>query len=110
MKEPQIGRVCGLYLDFHHGGPYPKRGDRLSSGKTTYYVLHARRVARRDPSANPRIQMKVIQLKDMPEGLSARLLRSAIRNQGGSYKFDFTWYPRKKKSVSFEQYMRGKNG
>lgn len=110
MREPQIGRVRGLYIDFQHSGPYPMRGDRLFSGKTLYFVLSARQVNRRDPNANPRIQMQVIQQQDLPEGTEARLDRYAIRHRGKPLQFDFSWYPRKKKSVSFEQYMRQGHG
>ena len=103
--EPQIGRVRGLYVDFSEP-PYPSRGDRVTSGKTLYYVLQARRVKRRDPAAQVRIQMRVMRHQDMPEGLNARLLRSALRNRGVSRLFSFRWYPREKKRQSFEQYMR----
>lgn len=105
-KEPQIGRVSGLYIDFERDDKFPRRGDRLSSGKTIYYVLHARRVKRKDPNAKPRIQMRVMQKQDMPEGLSNKLILSAIRGHGGSLLFTFYWYPRKKKTITFERYMQ----
>lgn len=103
----EIGRVRSLYLDFGHGETtFPKRGDRLSSNSSFYYVLHARRVKRRDVNAPVRVQMAVMKFIDMAAGLSARLICSAIRNRGGSLLFEFTWNPRKKKSLSFEQLMR----
>jgi hypothetical protein len=55
-----------------------------------------------------RIQMRVMRRQDMPEGLSGRLIRSAIRGRGVSRLFTFSWYPRKKKAVTFEQYMGAK--
>jgi hypothetical protein len=104
--EAQIGRVRGLYIDFGGSGRTPLRGDRVSSGKSLYYVLHARKVRRRIQTNQERIQMCVIKRQDLPEGLSGRLIRSAIRGHGASYLFEFTWYPRKKKAQTFEQYMR----
>lgn len=94
-----------MTMDLLNGGLGPKRGDRLRSPKTTYYVLGSRKVNRRDPSAPPRYQLWVEKLRDIEPELRGRLLRSACR-RGGSFMFEFTWYPRKKKSRTFEDYMR----
>lgn len=107
MREPQIGRVRGLYIDFENDERLPKRGDRVSSGTTLYYVLNARRVKRRDPNAKPRVQMRVIRREDMPDGLAERLVRSAIKRHDYSCLFEFRWYPRKKKAITFEEYLGG---
>jgi hypothetical protein len=106
MEQREMDRVRSLYLDFRDGGPFPRRGDAVSSGKTLYYVLSARQVKRRDPAAATRIQMKVIREQDMRAGLPERLVRSAARGHGQSLLFTFTWYKREKKRKTFEQLMR----
>ena len=113
--EPQEGRVRSLWIDFPPNAKFPVRGDRVSSGKSTYYVLHGVAMKRRNGvflrqrengDEFIRWKMAVIKLDDLPKGLNARLIRSAIRNHGSSLLFSFTWYPRKKKTQTFEQYMR----
>ncbi len=106
-EQSEIGRVRSLYMDFSSSGPYPRHGDRMNSGKTLYYVLFAREVKRRSPDACVRIQMRVMRAQDMADGLEERLLRSAVREHFESLVFSFSWYSRKKKRLSFEQYMRG---
>jgi hypothetical protein len=94
-SEPEIGRVRQFYLDFHNEGPYPRRGDEISSEKNLYLVLSAKQVKRRGPHAGVRIQMRVIRAQDIPEGLPDRLYRSASRGRGKSMRFSFTtWYKR----------------
>ena len=85
----------------------PHRGDRLGTTKTLYYVLHARKVNRRDPATCPRFALKVARADDLTDGTRNALLRSACR-RNGSYLYEFKWYPRKKKAISFENYMKAK--
>jgi hypothetical protein len=96
----------GLYIDMLDGEEGPKRGDRLRSPKTLYWVIHSRRVKRRDLNAVPRYQMRVLTNDEIDKDFKGRLLRSALRRNSGSRLFTFEWYPRKKKSASFEQYIR----
>jgi hypothetical protein len=114
--EPQVGRVRSIYIDFSSViKRLPVRGDRVSSGKSTYYVLHGRAMKTRSGALfRKRIEngclfvrwkMAVIKFEDMPPGLNGRLLRSAIRRLDGSRLFEFRWYPRKRKAQTFEQYM-----
>ena len=105
-EKIQIGRVRSLYLDFCDARPYPRRGDQVSSGKTLYFVLKARKVKRRDKSAPVRIQMLVIRELDLPDGMQGRLLQTAVRGHGHVLLFTFSWYKREKKSRTFEQYMK----
>ena len=95
-----------IWMDILDDSPPPKRGDLLRSPGTTYYVLHSRRVKRKDPNAPPRYTMFTAKMQDLEPGLRARLLTSAMR-RGGSYLFEFQWYPRTKKRMTFEQYMHG---
>jgi hypothetical protein len=104
-NQPEPGRVRSLYLDFMHDGPYPRRGDRVSSGTTVYFVLRARRVKRRDPDAPVRVQMQVIRAQDSPDGILERLNRSAVRARGCTLFFTFNWHKREKKRKTFEQYL-----
>jgi hypothetical protein len=98
-------RVRSIYMDFAHGTKrFPQRGDRISTGKTLYWVLVSHRVKRKDPQARPRISLGVITSVDIEEGLKGRMLRSAIRRDA-SLLFTIRWYPRKKKTVTFEQLM-----
>ncbi len=84
----------------------PKRGDRLRSPKTLYYVLHARKVQRRDPNAFRRYVLTVAKAEELERETRLRLIASAIR-AGGSMLFEFQWHPRpKKKKTTFEQLMR----
>jgi hypothetical protein len=113
--EPQVGRVRSIYIDFSSViKRLPVRGDRVSSGKSTYYVLHGQAMKtrsgiflRKRPNGCEfiRWKMAVIKFEDMPPGLNGRLLRSAIRRLDGSRLFEFSWYPRKRKAQTFEQYM-----
>jgi hypothetical protein len=98
-------RVRSIYMDFAHGTErFPQRGDRITTGKTLYWVMRSHRVKRKDPNAHPRISLGVITSVDIEEELKGRLLRSAIRRDG-SLLFTIRWYPRKKKTVTFEQLM-----
>ena len=97
-----------MWMDILDGGPLPRRGDRLRSSKTTYFVLHARQVKRRDPKACPRAMMKVAKLEELEESTRAALIRSAIRGHDASILFNFRWHPREKKRKSFEQLMAGR--
>jgi hypothetical protein len=94
-----------MWMDIHDGSDGPLRGDRLSSSKTLYWVLHSRKVKRRDPAACPRYQLFVVKADECEPELKGWLLRSAMRREG-SRLFRFQWYPRKKKRKTFEQYMR----
>lgn len=105
-EQPEIGRVRSLYMDFPDDGPYPRRGDRITTGTTLYFVLFARKVKRRFPNACVRIQMLVIRAQDLTDGLDERLLRSAVRDHCDSRIFSFFWYPRKNKRLSFGRHMR----
>ena len=98
-------RVRSIYMDFAQGTErFPQRGDRITTGKTLYWVMRSRRVKRKDPLARPRISLGVITSVDIDEGLKGRMLRSAMRRDA-SLLFEIRWYPRKKKSVTFEQLM-----
>lgn len=79
----------------------------MSSGKSLYWVLHSRIVKRRTSTTIPRYQMRVIKNEDIPNPpiLKGKLLQSAMRRDA-SLLFEFSWYPRKRKAVTFEQYMR----
>jgi hypothetical protein len=88
--------------------PAPKRGDRLRSAKNTYYVLSGRLVRRRDPAAPRRYKLRTAKIDDLEDATRYALLRSAMR-RGGSFLYEFQFYPRKKKSYAdFESLMRGK--
>ena len=103
--SPTPNRVRSIYMDFANGTQrFPQRGDRITSGKTLYWVLRSHRVKRKDPLAYPRISLGVITSADIEDGLKGRLLRSAIRRDA-SLLFQIHWYPRKKKTVTFEQYL-----
>ena len=92
-------RVRSIYMDFPPGdGRFPSRGDRITTGKTLYWVLRARRVKRKKENAAQRIAMGVITSVDIEEELKGKLLRSAFRRDG-SFLFSLRWYPRKKKAV-----------
>ena len=93
-------------MDLSDDWPNPKRGDRLRSAKNCYYVISAIAVKRRQPHLGRRFRMKVVKLEELQDSVRQRLLKSAIR-RGGSFLFEFRWYPRKKKKISFEDYMRG---
>jgi hypothetical protein len=93
-------------MDIHDNGSAPRRGDRIMTSKTVYYVLYARKVHRRDPKAMRRIQMHVMRAQDMPADLEERLIRSALRGHQSSQTFRLFWYPRTKRRVTFEQYIR----
>jgi hypothetical protein len=105
-KQPEIGRVRSLYMDCPGGGTYPRRGDRITTSTTLYFVLFARKVKRRFPNSCVRIEMLVIRAQDLTDGLDERLLRSAARDHLDSRIFSLFWYPRKKKRLSFESHMR----
>ena len=105
MSE-QPNRIRSIYMDFAHGTQrFPQRGDRITTGKTLYWVLRSHRVKRKDLQARPRISLGVITSIDIEEPLKARLLHSALRRDA-SLLFEIRWYPRNKKTVSFEQLMR----
>lgn len=95
-----------ITMDILHGDSIPKRGDRLSSPKSLYYILSARIVQRRDSSAAPRYKLWVVRADDLKQETRFRLMWSAIRANGASTLFEFTWYPRKKKRMTFEDLMR----
>jgi hypothetical protein len=95
-----------MYMDILDQGPLPRRGDRLRSAKTTYFVIYAHVVKRRDPARCPRVTMKAIPMDELKQGTRTALIRSAIRGHGQSCLFEFRWYPRGKKAKTFEQYMR----
>jgi hypothetical protein len=100
-------RVRSIYMDFPYGTVrFPQRGDRITTGKTLYWVLRSHRVKRKDQRAHPRISLGVITSVDIEEDFKGRLLRSAIRRDG-SLLFTLRWYPREKKKVTFEQLMGG---
>ena len=104
----QPNRVRSIYMDFAHGTKrFPQRGDRITTGKTLYWIACSHRVKRKDPAAHPRISMGVITSIDIENELKSQLLRSAMR-RGASLLFEIRWYPRKKKAVTFEQVMGAK--
>lgn len=83
-------------MDMLDGAPHPRRGDRLTTTKTLYYVLAARVVKRRDPNAVVRAALTVAKADEMEPELRHALLRSAIR-RGASLLYRFKFYPRTKK-------------
>lgn len=93
-----------IYMDIPPDAPPPKRGDIVLSPRTSYYILHARKVSRRDPSARPRYHLHVAKPDELDWDTQLALLRSADR-RGGSFRWEFRWYPRKKKTRSFEVYL-----
>lgn len=95
-----------ITMDMLAGEAVPKRGDRLSSPKSLYYVLSARLIQRRDLQAPPRYKLWVAKADDLEQPTRFRLMWSAIRADGSSKLFEFTWYPRKKKRMTFEQLMK----
>ena len=97
-------RVRSIYMDFAPGSRTPRRGDRISSPKTLYWVMCAHQVKRKDPHARPRVSLGVITSTDIDEALNGKLLRSAIRRKA-SVLFTIRWYPRKRKVLTFEQYV-----
>ena len=98
-------RVRSIYMDFPHATQrFPQRGDRITTGKTLYWVARSHRVKRKDAQAHPRISLGVITSVDIEDGLKGSLLRSAMRRDA-SLLFEIRWYPRKKKTVTFEQYL-----
>jgi hypothetical protein len=98
-------RVRSIYMDLANGTQrFPRRGDRITTGRTLYWVMCSRLVKRRDPLARPRVSIGVITSIDIEESLKGRLLRSAMRRDA-SILFTIRWYPRKKKAVTFEQYV-----
>lgn len=94
-------------MDMNDGAPHPQRGDRMRTTKTLYYVLHSRLVKRRVEDAVPRAMLFVEKADDLEQETRNALLRSAVRRRG-SYLYRFAWYPRKKKKMTFEQYMGGR--
>ena len=107
MVSSTPNRVRSIYMDMLRGDTrFPQRGDRITTGKTLYWVAMSRRVNRRDPSAPPRIIMGVITSEDIEPDIKAALLRSAMRRDA-SVLFTLRWYPREKKRISFEQYISG---
>jgi hypothetical protein len=83
-----------MYVDILFGRERPEPGWYLQAigrgGKrnSTYRVVSAREVKRRDTKARPRITMEVEDVDEIPEGAKV---------------FEFTWYPRKRKSQTFER-------
>ena len=100
--------MAKLPLDWNPDHPdQPRRGDVMQSPKQAYLVLSVRRTKRR-VEAGPRFLVIMLREREMEAepGLREALLRSAGR-RGGSRVFPFHWYPRKKKSRTFEGLMRG---
>jgi hypothetical protein len=98
-------RIRSIYMDFAHGAQrFPQRGDRITTGKTLYFVARSHHVKRKDPEARPRISLGVITSTDIEDGLKGRLLRSAMRRDA-SLLFEIRWYPRKRKAQTFEHLM-----
>jgi len=93
-----------ITMDLHGSERAPHRGDRLRSPGTLYYVLSALPVVRRDPSACRRYKLHVAKAQDLESKTRRALLWSACRRDG-SMLYEFTWHPRKKKRLTFEQYM-----
>lgn len=86
-----------IYMDILDGTEGPRPGDHIASvGKkgigTVYLVQVSRLVKRRDPEAPPRYQMEV-EVVGRDHACHGRW-------------YEFTWYPRKKRRQTFEQYMR----
>lgn len=93
-----------IMMDLQGNERAPHRGDRLRSPKSLYYVLSAVPVTRRDPQACRRYKLRVARAEDLDSKMRNALIWSACR-RGGSMLYEFTWFPRKKKSRTFEQYL-----
>lgn len=92
------------------GDLVPHRGDRMRTSKTLYYILSATPVKRRDPQAGPRYTITAVRAEELSSRVRSYLLRSAMRTPEGSRLIEFRWYPRKKKTTTFEQLMRTSRG
>jgi hypothetical protein len=94
-----------IWMDMLDGGPGPKRGDIVQTTMRTYLVLKSRRIKRRDPAAVPRHQLWAVRWWQIEPEMRNQLKASADRRPRGQQVFYMTWYPRKKKTKTFEQYM-----
>ena len=98
-------RIRSIFMDCPDCD-FPQRGDRIrTSGGTLYWVAMSRRIKRRIANTCPRVSLGVITSDDIDPLLKGRLLASALR-RGSSRLFPLFWYPRKRKAVDFESYMR----
>lgn len=89
-------------------GAKPKRGDIVQTNcgnrrERTWFVIHSRRVKRREESI-PRYELHIVLWWKLEPEMRVMLFRSAERN-GGQRVINFNRYPAKRKSRTFEQYM-----
>jgi hypothetical protein len=89
-------------------GAQPKRGDLVQTNcgnrrERTWFVIHARRVKRREESV-PRYELHIVRWYDIEPEMRMKLFRSAER-RGGQLVITFKRYPAKRKARTFEQYM-----
>jgi hypothetical protein len=61
---------------------------------------------RKDPGAPPRYALWMVRWWQLEPEMRQRLGDSAARRTEGQRVFYLKWYPRKKKSTSFEDYMK----
>lgn len=99
-----------MKLTMDIGDLVPHRGDRMRTSKTLYYILSAVPVKRRGSSVDPRFKVTAVRAEELPSSIRNYLLRSAMRHAEGSRLIEFHWYPRKKKTTTFEQLMRTSRG
>jgi len=98
--------VARLTMDWHNPDTAPKRGDLLEFPKSQYLVVGVKPVKRRDPNAGLRFTVLAVRLGELEQRTIDVFTRYADRN-GGQIIWPCTWNPRKKKSRTFEELMRG---
>lgn len=86
-----------IWMDIHDG-LVPRRGDVLQSPKSTYYVLHSRRIKRRVQTAVPRFQLFVLREDEFDDEVLLAALGRTAKRRGGYQLIKFTWNSRNKKS------------
>ena len=89
----------------------PKRGDLLYTNvgdkrERTWFILHARKITRRNPDAPRRYQLHTARWWELEPEMRVALWRLAERN-GGQGVWWFRRYPAKSRKRSFESLMRG---
>jgi hypothetical protein len=95
-------------IDFLAGGGAPKRGDILQTNigdrrERTFLIIKTRRL--RPINGVPRYSVWAERWWEFEPELRVRLFESAERS-GGQKVIEFSRYPAKKKSLTFEQHMR----
>lgn len=101
--------MAHITIDMLDGTTIPKRGDLVQTNvgdvrERTWFVLRTRRLVPRKKGV-PRAKLWIERWWELEPAFRLRLYRSAIRN-GGQRVIHFKRYPSKrKKRLSFEDYM-----